>query len=285
MPRAIFFDAAGTLIRLTKSVGTNYALVAERQGFILDAAQLDRAFAAVWREMPLRPATGQPREDDDKDRSQPGRAPARSRSPRLKRSIAILFEAAYGHFAEAGVWELYPEVPEVLEALASRFELAVVSNFDGRLRVIFEHLSVSKYFRHLFISSELGADKPDPLIYRRALEISVLRRSKCCTRVTIRSATGRQHVLRGSKFFVSIAAKIRCATLGGCCRRASATSKPATIGATITILTLTVSAAGSTPCLVVAGAGHFASRPGSQRGWKRVRRVGGMSDLREKSST
>ncbi len=32
MPRAIFFDAAGTLIRLTKSVGAHYALVAQRQG-------------------------------------------------------------------------------------------------------------------------------------------------------------------------------------------------------------------------------------------------------------
>ena len=58
------------------------------------------------------------------------------------------------------------------DALAPRFELAVVSNFDGRLRMIFEHLAVSKYFRHVFISSELGADKPDPLIYRRALEAS-----------------------------------------------------------------------------------------------------------------
>ena len=165
MPRAIFFDAAGTLIRLTKSVGKNYALVAERHGLILDAAQLDRAFAAVWREMPLRPATGQPREDDDKDwwRDLVERLLDRV-SPQVEAiDRDTFFEAAYGHFAEAGVWELYPEVPEVLEALAPRFELAVVSNFDGRLRVIFEHLSVSNYFRHLFISSELGADKPDPI--------------------------------------------------------------------------------------------------------------------------
>ena len=79
------------------------------------------------------------------------------------------FEAAYGHFAEAGVWELYPDVREVLEILAPRFELAVVSNFDGRLRLILNHLGIAKYFRHIFLSSELGADKPDPLIYQRAL--------------------------------------------------------------------------------------------------------------------
>jgi putative hydrolase of the HAD superfamily len=70
------------------------------------------------------------------------------------------------------VWELYPEVREVLDALAPCHELAIVSNFDSRLRMILEHLSISKYFRHVFLSSELGADKPDPLIYHRALGIS-----------------------------------------------------------------------------------------------------------------
>ena len=174
MLQAFFFDAAGTLIRLTKSVGWNYALVAQRQGLALEAAALDRAFAQVWREMPIRPATGQPREDDDKgwwrtlverllDRISPGIDP-------LDRDT--FFEAAYGHFAEAGVWELYPDVVQVLETLAPRFELAVVSNFDGRLRFILEHLAITKYFRHIFLSSELGADKPDPLIYQRALEVS-----------------------------------------------------------------------------------------------------------------
>ena len=59
----------------------------------------------------------------------------------------------------------------MLSALQGRFELFVVSNFDGRLRVILEHLGVSKYFRNIFLSSELGADKPDPLIFRRALKL------------------------------------------------------------------------------------------------------------------
>lgn len=173
MPRAIFFDAAGTLIGLTKSVGSHYALVAERQGLQLDPDELTRAFRIIWPEMPRRPATGEPREDDDKGwwrelverllgRVSPGIEP-------LARDT--FFEAAYGHFAAPGVWELYPEVLDVLRELAPRYELAVVSNFDGRLRVIFEHLTISKYFRHVFISSELGADKPDPMIYRRALEV------------------------------------------------------------------------------------------------------------------
>jgi putative hydrolase of the HAD superfamily len=81
------------------------------------------------------------------------------------------FEVAYEHFAEPAVWELYPEVPGVLERLQPRFQLAVISNFDGRLRLILEHLGVSKFFTHIFVSSELGTDKPDPEIFRRALKL------------------------------------------------------------------------------------------------------------------
>jgi putative hydrolase of the HAD superfamily len=69
------------------------------------------------------------------------------------------------------VWELYPEVVDVLGKLQPGFQLSVISNFDGRLRFILGHLGISKYFVHVFISSELGADKPDPEIFRRAVKL------------------------------------------------------------------------------------------------------------------
>jgi putative hydrolase of the HAD superfamily len=176
MLKAIFFDAVGTLIHLTKSVGQHYHLVAQRQGLTLDPNLLETAFVQVWKEMPLRPAIGEPRADDDKDW---WRDLVEKMLARIPGTIDPLdrdnfFEAAYGHFAEAGVWALYPEVFDSLEKLAPRFELAIVSNFDGRLRVILEQLAISRFFRHVFVSSEIGADKPDPAIYRRALEISGL---------------------------------------------------------------------------------------------------------------
>jgi putative hydrolase of the HAD superfamily len=40
--------------------------------------------------------------------------------------------------------------------------------------MILEHLGVSQFFSHVFLSSELGADKPDPLIYQRALKLGGL---------------------------------------------------------------------------------------------------------------
>ena len=174
MVKGIFFDAAGTLVHLAKSVGHNYALVGKSIGLELDATSLDKAFALVWKEMPARAPIDQPREDDDKEwwrflvnHVLNEVAPATKDLDRDN-----FFELAYEHFAEPGVWNLYPDVPEVLSALQGRFELFVVSNFDGRLRVILEHLGVSKYFRNIFLSSELGADKPDPLIFQRALKLS-----------------------------------------------------------------------------------------------------------------
>ena len=173
MIKAIFFDGAGTLIHLPRSVGHHYALVGQRVGLALDAAALDQAFTACWKQMPARPAIDGPREDDDKGwwRELVNQVIDRVAPQTKDLDRDAFFEAAYSHFAEAGVWELYPEVIEVLEALRPRFDLAIVSNFDGRLRMILGHLGVSKYFSHVFLSSELGADKPDPLIYQRALAL------------------------------------------------------------------------------------------------------------------
>jgi putative hydrolase of the HAD superfamily len=171
--KAILFDAAGTLFYLTKTVGDHYAYVSREIGLDLDAQQLDRAFHTAWQQMPRRAATDGPRENDDKGwwRELVGRvfdqvAPSLSELDRDN-----FLEIAYEHFAEAGVWKLYPEVLDVLGQLRERFQLAVISNFDGRLRLILQNLGISKYFAHVFISSELGADKPDPEIFWRALKL------------------------------------------------------------------------------------------------------------------
>jgi putative hydrolase of the HAD superfamily len=176
MLKAISFDAVGTLFRLTKTVGDHYAYVGGEVGLDLDAQNLERAFHTAWKQMPQRAAINGPRENDDKgwwrelvDLVLKQVAPSLREFDRDN-----FFEVAYEHFAEAGVWELYPEVPGVLEQLRPRFQLALISNFDGRLRFILQHLGISKFFRHVFISSELGADKPDPEIYRRAVSLMKL---------------------------------------------------------------------------------------------------------------
>src|SRR6516162_5274192 len=116
MLKAIFFDAAGTLFYLTKTVGDHYAYVGREVGLDLEAQQLDCAFHTAWKEMPRRPALDGPRENDDKGwwRELVGLvfdqvAPSLGELDREN-----FLEVAYEHFAEPGVWELYPEVTDVL---------------------------------------------------------------------------------------------------------------------------------------------------------------------------
>ena len=106
---------------LTKTVGDHYAYVGREVGLDLDAQKLERAFHTAWKEMPQRAAIDGPRENDDKgwwrelvDLVLDQVAPSLSEFDRDN-----FFEIAYEHFAEAGVWELYPEVPGVLERTAA----------------------------------------------------------------------------------------------------------------------------------------------------------------------
>jgi putative hydrolase of the HAD superfamily len=171
MIKIIFFDAAGTLFHLPRGVGWHYRDVAGRHGWTLDEDALRRAFGEVWREMPTRPASRIARADDDKgwwhelvERVLDRCAVSADASAR-----GAYFEELYAEFTRPGIWELFPEVREVLDALRSRFRLGVISNFDGRLRPIFRHLGLDDIFDPLVISSEAGADKPDPWIFQQAL--------------------------------------------------------------------------------------------------------------------
>jgi putative hydrolase of the HAD superfamily len=143
----------------------------------LDAKKLDAAFYSAWAKIPPRKAIDGPRENDDKDwwRELADQVLSEGAPEVGELDRDNFFEVAYEHFAESGVWELYPEVVDVLKLLHRRFHLAIVSNFDGRLRVILERLGISKYFGRIFVSSEIGADKPDPEIFRRALKFLNLR--------------------------------------------------------------------------------------------------------------
>ena len=173
-PEVIFFDAAGTLIHLPRSVGEQYRTVALRFGVAPEATALDRAFRTAWKAAPERTVTAGPRPDDDKgwwrglvetvfDAVLPP-------EERQRFDLPAYFEAVYAHFAEPGVWEAFPDVPEALDTLRrAGYRLGVISNFDRRLRTVLADLGLAAFFEHIVISSEVGADKPDPRIFAEAL--------------------------------------------------------------------------------------------------------------------
>lgn len=169
--QTIFFDAAGTLFYLPKGVGWHYRDVASRFGCTLEADPLSQAFRTVWKRMPRRPVTQEPRISDDKDwwfylvvEVLKECGVAKEALPRQN-----YFEALYAEFTRPGIWELFPEVREVLTALLPRYRLGIISNFDGRLRPILSNLGIGQLFDPIVISSEAGADKPDGWIFQHAL--------------------------------------------------------------------------------------------------------------------
>jgi putative hydrolase of the HAD superfamily len=174
--KAIFFDAAGTLIYLPRSVGEHYREVIASFGVDLDADTLNRAFRKAWAGSPPRKSGDGPRPDDDKGwwRELVNNVFAQTLpffADQEAFDAEACFEALYAHFTKPGVWAAYPEVMEVLKNLRERgLKLGVISNFDRRLYPIFDQLGLSPYFERIIISSEVGADKPDPRIFRQALE-------------------------------------------------------------------------------------------------------------------
>ncbi len=175
--RAVFFDAAGTLMFLPRAVGAHYAEVAAGHfGLKLDHAALDAAFRRAWRAMPPREATahGGPRGDDDygwwRDLV---RLVLLDVAPREMAGGSFdflsYFDAVWHRFAEPGAWAAYPEVSEVLDAVAARgLRLGVVSNFDSRLLANLRDLGLLSRFEHVILSSQVGADKPHARIFHAA---------------------------------------------------------------------------------------------------------------------
>lgn len=173
MIEAIFFDATETLIYLPQGVGWHYAEIAREMGENLAVADLNAAFRQVFRAMPRRPAHGLPRADDDRGwwrelvfrvlDAMPDRASQLARE--------AYFDRVYERFSQAEIWALYPEIEPVLAALSTQFRLGIISNFDGRLRGILAGLKIDQYFEQIVISSEVGADKPEALIFQKALSL------------------------------------------------------------------------------------------------------------------
>ena len=176
MLKAIFFDAAGTLIYLPRSVGEHYCEVARRFGVKLDEEMVDEAFRSVWAIMPARPSVSNvARADDDKgwwrDLVERVMCQALSTQPADSFDMPGYFEAIYAHFTLPGVWQLFDDVRPTLTAIREfGIPMGIISNFDRRLYTILDKLGLSELFEAVVISSEIGAEKPDRAIFQAALD-------------------------------------------------------------------------------------------------------------------
>ena len=67
-------------------------------------------------------------------------------------------------------WIVFARNRPVLEALAGRYRLGIVSNFYGNLEAVCESSGLAPFFGVMTDSHRVGASKPDPAIFHAALD-------------------------------------------------------------------------------------------------------------------
>jgi putative hydrolase of the HAD superfamily len=170
--RAIFFDAGETLVHPHPSFPELFASVLEREGFPVGVDAVHEQVHHVGERF-----------------SQAARAeelwttsPERSRAfwlsvyERFLEGMGLptgdgLHETLYREFTDLANYALFDDVAPALASLrGGGTRLGVVSNFEEWLERLLGHLGVLEIFDVRVISGLEGVEKPDPRIYRLALD-------------------------------------------------------------------------------------------------------------------
>ena len=177
MPRAVLFDAAGTLIELVEPVGASYARIAGAHGVALPAWRLDDAFARVLRAMdPMCFPEAELSEIPERERAW-WRELVRQTllaadSTARFADFQAFFDALWSYFAAPESWQLRPGTTAALASLRlSGAAIGVVSNFDYRLPDLLEGLGIHKELSCVILPGTHRVAKPDPRVFEPALAV------------------------------------------------------------------------------------------------------------------
>ena len=151
MIRAVTFDVGGTLMAPWPSVGHVYARVATAHiGFSADPERITRQFVNAWRS----------RGEFDYTREAWFEL-VRHSFHGVADVSETLFAALYDSFSTHDAWRVYDDVLPCFEALQMNdVRLAVISNWDTRLKPTLKSVGLYDYFEVITVSGEHGHNKP-----------------------------------------------------------------------------------------------------------------------------
>lgn len=170
--RAVFFDAGETLVYPHPSFPELLSQVLGREGHRVDPAEIREKLHVVSHIFTEAAQSGETWST----------SPERSRRFWARVYSTLLGElglpfgdgvqrAVYETFTDVANYRLFPDVPDTLERLrGAGLTLGVVSNFEEWLERLLETLGVTRYFDVRVISGTEGVEKPDPRIFRLALD-------------------------------------------------------------------------------------------------------------------
>lgn len=162
----VFFDLGNTLVASTSGVEI-WRRVMEELGLAVDPRQLeaaireeDRAVIPAYYDYRGR----MPAFWERYDRRVLDRLGMADRHRHVRRGIEAGFDA--GRWARP-----YPETREILESLRSmEYRLGVISNNSDDIHRTLGAHDLARYFDHVTYSQEVRAEKPDPALFRLALD-------------------------------------------------------------------------------------------------------------------
>jgi len=183
MPEIIFLDAVGTVFGVSGSVGEQYAKIAANFDVVLDPELINRAFYQSFQGAPKIAFPDLPQSDiliaeymwwrslAEKTFSQTGDLGKFA-------DFDAFFKSLYSYFATSAPWFVYEETRSALDKWQQQgITLGLLSNFDSRIYAVLVALGLDHYFSSVTISTEIGAAKPDRLIFESALAKHQLKRS------------------------------------------------------------------------------------------------------------
>ncbi len=172
--KVIFFDAAETLFRTRGSVGEIYLKIAKKYGSKAAKEEIDDAFFYVFSKNPS-PLISENVPSDERTGIERGWwynvvKEVFTRVGMIP-SFDNYFHEVYTIFKGSQGWELFPETIEVLTRLREKgYQTGMITNFDTRVYEVNRALGVAPLIDSLTLSSEAGAAKPSPLIFKTALK-------------------------------------------------------------------------------------------------------------------
>lgn len=175
--RAVFFDAGETLVHPYPSFPELFAQVLEREGHPTDPEIVRRALHLVSDRFAQAARSGELWSTSAERSKQFWISVYRRFLERIDVPADDgLADRLYTTFTDLSNYRLFPDAPSVLESLRGRnLFMGLVSNFEEWLERLLDALDVTRYFEVVVISGVEGVEKPDPAIFRLALERSGMR--------------------------------------------------------------------------------------------------------------
>jgi putative hydrolase of the HAD superfamily len=170
--RAVFFDAGETLVHPSPSFPELFAGILLREGHVRDPDDVVTASRVVLHRF----------SEAARDQELWTTSPDRSRTfwtgvyGRMLIELGLpgtdgLRDLLYAGFTDLGNYALFDDVRPTIDALSQHdVTLGIVSNFEVWLEDLLVSLDVRDAFPVRVISGHVGIEKPDPRIYRLALD-------------------------------------------------------------------------------------------------------------------